>query len=83
MASTKSEAQRLLDLIHKERLSEVEKIPKGFYSVEQWAKKWGRARSSSRTYLDIAAEKGIMERRVFRVAIGRYYRRVSYFRAIK
>lgn len=83
MASSKSEAQRLLDLIHKERLSEVEKIPPGFYSVEEWAKKWKRAVSSARTYLDLGAKKGIVEKKVFRVAIGRYYRRMSYYRAIK
>lgn len=83
MASSKSEAQRLLDLIHKERLSRSDKITPGFYSVEEWAKKWSRAKSSSRTYLDLAVQKGIMEKKVFKIAIGRYYRSMAYFRAIK
>ena len=83
MAPPKSEAQRLLDLIHQERLSEVDKIPPNFYDAKEWEKKWGICRTSTRSALNLAVEKGIMERKFFRVAIKGDYRRVGYYRAIK
>ena len=83
MAPPKSEAQRLLDLIHQERLSEVDKIPPNFYNAKEWQKKWGIARTSTRNALNLAVKKGIMERKFFRVAIEGDYRRVGYFRATK
>jgi len=83
MASPKSEAQRLLDLIHRERLSEVEKIPSGFFNTNQWAKEWGVRRSSSERFINIALKGGLMEKKFFRVATNGRYCRVAYFRAIK
>jgi len=83
MASPKSEAQRLLDLIHQERLSEVDKIPPDFYDAKEWQKKWGICRTSTRNALNLAIKKGIMERKFFRVAIKGDYRRVGYYRATK
>ena len=83
MASSKSEAQRLLDLIHKERLSESHKIEPGFKNITEWAKEWKCARSSAERYVHIAMSKGLMEKKIFRVANKRRYSRVSYFRATK
>jgi hypothetical protein len=83
MASPKSEAQRLLDLIHQERLSEVDIVPPNFYSAKEWQKKWGIGRTSTRNAINLALKKSIMERKFFRVAIGGDYRRVGYYRATK
>ena len=83
MAPPKSEAQRLLDLIHQERLSESNKVEPGFKDTTQWAKDWKCARSSAERYIMIALKKGLMEKKVFRVANKRRYNRVAYFRAIK
>jgi hypothetical protein len=83
MASSKSEAQRLLDLIHQERLSEVEKIPPGFLNTKEWAKEWGVRRSSAERFIVIGVEKKLMEKKVFRVATNGRYCRVAYYRATK
>lgn len=83
MASPKSEAQRLLDLIHQERLSQSEKIPPNFYDAKEWQKKWGISRTSTRNAINLAIEKGIMERKYFRIAINGNYHRVGYYRATK
>jgi hypothetical protein len=83
MASSKSEAQRLLDLIHKERVSESDKIPPGYHDAKEWQKMWGISRTSTRSAIDIALKKGIMDRKYFRVAINGNYHRVGYYRAIK
>jgi len=83
MASSKSEAQRLLDQIHKERLSESHKVEPGFKSISEWAKEWKCARSSAERYVMIGIQKGLMEKKFFRVANKRRYNRVGYYRAIK
>lgn len=79
----KSEAQKLLDLIHQERLSETDKIPLGFLSTNDWAKAWDVRRSSAERFIIIALKGGLMEKKTFKVATNGRFCRVSYFRATK
>lgn len=83
MASPKSEAQRLLDLIYKEKLAEAEKIPDGFLTILEWSKKWGIPKRTAWTHIQFALRKNIMEKKVFKVANGKQYRRMAYYRATK
>lgn len=83
MASPKSEAQRLLDLIYSEKLAESDKIPDGFLTVVGWAKKWGIPKRTAATHIAFALRKNIMEKKIFRIANGKQYRRMAYYRATK
>jgi response regulator of citrate/malate metabolism len=82
-SSKKSEAQRLLDLIHKEIASELEKVEPGFKSVAEWAKMWGYSTTNARRFLRIAEKKKIMECRKYRVSNGNRLRKIYFYRATK
>lgn len=84
MASPKkSEAQRLLDLIHKQYLSEKEKVPEGFYTIKEWKAMWGVARSSVELYMRFAVKNNLMEKRSFRIVTKNRYCKVAHYRATK
>lgn len=84
MASPKkSEAQKLLDRIHEERLSESQAVEPGYLNINEWAKEWKCARSSAERYIMIGLKKGFIEKKIFKVASGKRYNRVAYYRATK
>ena len=46
----------------------AEKPAKGFYTVEDWAKRWGRKHSQARLYVRKAIRLGIMVKQFFRIS---------------
>lgn len=84
MASTKkSEAQRLLDLIHEQRVQEADKIEPGYKSVFEWAELWDNSITNARKLLRIAEQKKVMESRKYRVAKNGKFVKMTFYRAIK
>lgn len=78
----KSKAQELLERLFTVTVEKTEKVPKGFYSVDEWCKKLGLGRSRASQYLAAGVVAGILEERKFRTyEKDRYYRR-RYFREI-
>lgn len=56
----------LLAAILREVNREVDIIPAGWMTINQWAKKWGKSRSRARDYILRGCQMGIMESRIFR-----------------
>ena len=84
MASpNKSEAQKLLDQIYAEYISERQEIPEGFYTIKEWRKVWGIARSSVERHIQLALKKKLMEKRSFRIVTKNRYCTVAHYRATK
>lgn len=84
MASTrKSEAQRLLDLIHEKRIQEADKVEPGYMSVFEWAELWDQSITNVRRLLRIGEEKKLLESKKFKVAKKGRYTKMVFYRAIK
>jgi hypothetical protein len=79
----KSEAQRLLDLIHKERMKRWEPVPAGWHPIGHWMAEWCKSRSRTGDFLRVAVEAKIMEQRDFVVEIKGRPTKVSHYRATK
>jgi hypothetical protein len=79
----KSEAQRLLDLIHRERMKQLEPVPAGWHPIGHWMKEWDKSRSRCGDYLRLAVSSKIMEQRDFVVEIKGRPTKVSHYRATK
>lgn len=79
----KSEAQRLLDLIHEERMKRWPPAPPGWHPIGHWMKEWGKSRSRAQDYLRVATKAKIMEQRDFVVEIKGRPTKVSHYRATK
>lgn len=79
----KSEAQRLLELIHKERMKSLEPVPAGWHPIGYWMEAWGKSRSRAGDFLRVAVEGKIMEQREFVVEIKGRPTKVSHYRATK
>lgn len=61
-------------------MSEGNKVEPGFKNISEWAKEWKCARSSAERYVMIGVKKGLMEKKVFRIATKKRYSRVGYYR---
>ena len=79
----KSEAQRLLDLIHKERMKSLEPVPAGWYPIGHWMAAWDKSRSRAGDFLRVAVKGKIMEQRDFVVEIKGRPTKVAHYRATK
>jgi hypothetical protein len=79
----KSEAQRLLELIHKERMKSLEPVPAGWYPMAHWMKEWDKSRSRTGDFLRLAVSSKIMEQRDFVVEIKGRPTKVAHYRATK
>jgi hypothetical protein len=56
----------LLAAILREVNKDVEAIPAGWKTIDQWAKEWGYSRSRARDYVLKGCKLGMMEGRIFR-----------------
>jgi response regulator of citrate/malate metabolism len=79
----KSEAQKLLDKIHEQYLSEKQEIPEGFYTISQWREMWGVARSSVERYIEFALKNKLMEMRRFKIVTKGRYCTVAHYKATR
>jgi len=73
----------LLALILKERSKDVDEVPPGYFTTDQWAKKWGIERTRATDLLAYAVSKGHAERKTFRVMCGIKRCPVAHFRQTK
>jgi hypothetical protein len=56
----------ILSAILREMSKDVEVIPAGWKTIDQWAKEWGYSRSRARDYVLKGCKLGIMQGRFFR-----------------
>lgn len=73
----------LLALIVKERSKDVDAVPPGFLSTDQWAEKWGIERTRAADLLAYALKQGLVERQSFRIMCGKKRCPVAHFRQLK
>lgn len=79
----KSEAQRLLELIHKERMKSLEPVPAGWHTIKHWMAVWNKSRSRTGDFLRVAVKGKIMEQRDFILEVNGRPTKVSHYRATK
>ena len=60
-----------------------DKIPQGFYTSEQWAKKQGIHKHTASTKCNIFVREGLMEMKQFRVMNGSGLCSVKHYKIIK
>lgn len=73
----------LLALIVRERMKDVDTVPPGFLTVEQWSKEWNLERTRTKQLLAYAVEKGHAERQTFRILCGIKRCPVAHFKQLK
>jgi hypothetical protein len=73
----------LLALIVKERSKDVDAVPPGFLTTDQWAEKWGIERTRSADLLAYAVKQGLAERQSFRIMCGKKRCPVAHFKQLK
>ena len=73
----------LLAIILKEKRTELDKVPEGFFTVAQWAKKWSLCPSRTKQLIVYALEKGLVERQKFRIETGFKTYLVPHYRELK
>ena len=59
--------------------NQAEKPPAGFYTREQWSKRWKLKRTATARYLDKGVETGVVEKRWIRTDLGSYVRKTPYW----
>ncbi len=59
--------------------NQAEQPPPGFYTWEEWSKRWKLKRTATVRYLEAGVESGVMEVRLLRRDLGAYVRRVPHW----
>ena len=62
----------------------ADKAPPGFYSLEEWERRWKCKRSAVKKYLTAGVEMGLLERITLRHSYeGKYVRQAPYFGPVR
>ena len=83
VAAPSLNAADLLALIVKERKKDVDAVPPGFLTVEQWSKAWNLERTRTKQLLHYAVEQGLADRQTFRIMCGIKRCPVAHFKQLK
>lgn len=64
--------------------NQAEKPPAGFYTLEEWKKRWNCKGSCAKRYLNEGVKLGLMERIMLRHSYeGKYVRQAPYFGPVR
>ena len=70
----------LLALILKEQTRDVDAVPEGWLTAQQWGEKWNLSSNRTGELLKYAVEKGLCEVRKFRITTGAKVYPVPHYR---